>query len=501
MKKSLSIILALMLAASAAVSCGEAAQTLSGEGGAVETAPADIGETEEETSGEPQISIPAEDLGGIDITFFGVDPKSRQDWTVNTYSETVSEGENGDLINDAIFRRNLAVEELYSIHIKELSTTRENVGSDALKVILAGDDTYQVVNLSASSAGSLLNRVDALYNLYDIKTIDLSNPWWDKNSIETFTINGRLQNVIGDMSIRSFFSSVVLLMNKQMIENYGLESPFQLVADGKWVMDTMMDMAKAVTRDVDGDGKISVEDSAGYFGEAIGLLWGMNAMDIQSVTNIGGTPTLTLNTEKTVTAIEKYVKLLRSGEYGVFADDISKKFAGENIWKTRMLPMLMENQLLFYNHYLGSSLDLRSMDSDFGIIPMPKYDEAQETNMSSTHPQYVSFMTIPTTNAEPERTGKIVEAMEAYSSLYVVPAVYEKTLIGKVIRDNESEKMLDIIFANRIYDIGYIFNWGSISSFVPGFASSNKTDFASKYAKQESKILSDIEKYLGAVSG
>jgi len=459
-----------------------------------ETAPASAAETE--TAAETKPVFVPEDFGGIDFMFFGVDPKSRQDWTVNTYSETIADGETGEVINDAIFKRNLTVEELYNISIKEMSTARENVGSEALKVILAGDDVYQVVNLSGGSAAALLNQPEALYDLHTISTLDLTHDWWDENSIETFTIGGKLYNVVGDMNMRCFFSSVVLMMNKHLIESHGLDSPFMLVREGKWTMDTMMSMAETVTNDMNGDGKIGLDDTAGFFGESITTHWGLNAMGVRTITNVDGSPRLTVNTEKAISGMEKYVRLLRSGESAIFASDISSQFAGENIWYSRMMPMLMNNQLLFYNHYLGSSLDLRSMESDFGIIPLPKYDEAQETYYTATHPQYVSFMTIPVTNAEPERTGKIMEAMNAYSTEYVVPAVYQTTLVGKVIRDEESEEMLDIIFANRVYDIGYLFNWGGLNGFFAGFASKNSTDFASAYAAIESKVQADINKYM-----
>lgn len=448
------------------------------------------------TTAAPEIELIPQDFGGIDFTFYGVDPNSRQDWSVNTYSETVSEEETGDPIGDAIYRRNIELEELYNIRIKEESASREDVGKNALKVILAGDDVYQVVNLSGVSASGLLNTPEALYDLYEIPTLELTHSWWDQNSIDAFTINGKLYNVVGDMNLRSFFSSVVLMMNKQMIENYDLEDPFTLVKEGTWTIDKLLSMAAAVTSDIDGDGKLGLADTVGFFGESTTGHWGLNSMGVNTVTNIDGVPQITLYSERAVNIMEKYVNLLRGGEYAIYASDISSQYSGENIWYSRMMPMLMNDQLLFYNHYLGTALDLRSMESDFGIIPMPKYDESQPTYLTATHFCYNSFMTIPATNAAPERTGTIMEAMNALSSAYVVPAVYETTLLGKVIRDTESEEMLNIIFANRVYDIGYIFNWGGVNNFASSLVSKNSTDFVSAYTKQESKIQQDIEKFL-----
>ncbi len=496
MKQTTAFMLAALLACSLSA-CGTEPAADVTQDTAADTA---AQTTAASTTEAPEIILTEHDFGGIDFTFLGVDPQSRQDWAVNTYSETVAAEETGEAITDAIFRRNVELEEIYNIHIKEESTTREDVGKKALKVIMAGDDAYQVVNLTGISASSLLNNPDALYNLYDVSTLDFSNSWWDHNSVDTFTINGKLYNAVGDMNLRSFFSSVVLMMNKQMIETYDLENPFTLVREGTWTIDKMMSLAAAVTSDIDGDGKLGLADNVGFFGENTTGHWALNSIGINTVTNIDGTPTITLYSERAVDALTKYVNLLRGGEYAIYANDISSQYAGENIWYSRMMPMLMNNQLLFYNHYLGSSLDLRSMKSDFGIIPMPKYDESQETYYSATHPCYVSFMTIPATNTDPEGTGILMEAMNALSSKYVVPAVYETTLVGKVIRDTESEEMLDIIFANRVYDIGYIFDWGGVSGFAPGLVNKNSTDFVSAYTKQETKIQKDIDKYLEANS-
>ena len=107
-------------------------------------------------------------------------------------------------------------------------------------------------------------------------------------------------------------------------------------------------------------------------------------------------------------------------------------------------------------------------------------------------------MTIPITNPEPERTGMIMESMNFLSREYVMTAIYETTLVNKVIRDEESGEMLDLIHANRVYDIGYIFNWGSASSFIADFAANNTTDFASSYARVESRIQSAIDAYMEA---
>ena len=494
MKRTLCLLLASLTLLLSFSACGSG----SADAPAVQTTAQPASETTEaEIVTEPEYVIVPEDFGGIDFTIFGVEPHNK-DWMVNTYSEALAETENGDPINDALYRRTVEIEEAYKIHLIAVGTERGSVGGDALKVIMAGDDTYQVVNLQGASASKVLGSYGSLYDLFEIDTIDLTHSWWDANSVESFAIAGKLFNVVGDLNIRSFFSSTGLMMSRQLVTDYDLDDPYVLIRRGEWTVDQLIKMCEDVTQDVNGDGVIGLEDTAGIFAEAVSLLWGINAFGDRIVSNVNGRPEITINNERVVTAVEKYVKLFRDGRASIWATDISKQFAGENIWRTRMLPMLMENKLLFYSSDIGLTLELRSMESDFGILPMPKYNESQDTYYSSTHPAYLSFMTIPATNPEPERTGTIMESMNYLSKEYVMTAIYETTLVNKVIRDEESGEMLDLIRANRIFDFGYIFNWGGASSFITDFAANNHTDFASSYAKVESKIQSAIDDYMAA---
>lgn len=95
---------------------------------------------------------------------------------------------------------------------------------------------------------------------------------------------------------------------------------------------------------------------------------------------------------------------------------------------------------------------LRSMETDFGIIPYPKFDEEQERYYSRV--SYYNAPIVPVTNQNAEFTGALLEYFNYASSLTVIPAYRDTVLYGKVIRDEESSDMLDIIFDARVVDIG-----------------------------------------------
>ena len=93
-----------------------------------------------------------------------------------------------------------------------------------------------------------------------------------------------------------------------------------------------------------------------------------------------------------------------------------------------------------------------------------------------------------------ERTGIIIEALSAESMYLLTPAYYEISLKTKYARDDESQEMLDIIFASTVYDLGNIFDWGGVFTLPSNLTESGSTDFASRYAKIEKAAVKAMEK-------
>ena len=114
--------------------------------------------------------------------------------------------------------------------------------------------------------------------------------------------------------------------------------------------------------------------------------------------------------------------------------------------------LFTDNQLLFMDCSFFYAQLLRSMETDFGIIPYPKYNEDQDRYYSRV--SYYNAPVIPISNDRPELVGAVLEYFNYASSETVIPAYYDTVLHGKVVRDEESREMLDIIFNSRVVDIG-----------------------------------------------
>jgi len=135
------------------------------------------------------------------------------------------------------------------------------------------------------------------------------------------------------------------------------------------------------------------------------------------------------------------------------------------------------------------------MDEDFGIIPWPKYDETID-NYYANVDAGCNLYIVPITNPDPEKTSVIIEALAYESYLTVLPTYYDVVLTTKFTRDAESEDMLDIIRAGRVFDIGYYFfdNSNDLNSVGWYLTKTPDRSFASVYAKYEKLVLKQYEK-------
>jgi len=149
----------------------------------------------------------------------------------------------------------------------------------------------------------------------------------------------------------------------------------------------------------------------------------------------------------------------------------------------------------------GAEYGLRSMESDFGIIPYPKWDEAQADYTPFTAGNYHPVLSVPQTNQDLENTSIILEAMAYEGRKTISPAFYESLLKTKTARDNESAEMIDYIFGNLSYDVGVMYNFGGIlGTFGYEMSTNLRANIVSTVEKNENKwqkaidnLVSDIE--------
>ncbi len=487
MKKSFSVVILLALLFFAVFSCAdkevESAATVS------------TAAVEETVTENLRPDLPKTDYNGYEFRSLsrGLNNGSTH-WYI--FDTVYFEDKAGDVVNDAVMTRNMYIEDTYNVYIRMI----ENIScqSAASKSILAGSDDFDIYGDSISTAAALAAD-GLLIDLYSIPFMDPDAEWWDQNANEQLSIMKKLFVTVSDFTLMDKHGTWVTLFAKPMIEIWNLDDPYKLVKDGKWTLDKMYDMAKTVAYDVDGDGLPSEADSWGTIGEN----WNINALMLGAEVRIftknqEDIPEYSLEGERTVSAFDKAYKILADKTITLFFD----KFKGTytDVWIEGAVSVMEDNRMLFYITGMNRVLLLRGLETDFGILPNPKFEEEQENYSVIMTYGNTNSVSVPITNPDLERTGIILEAITYESSRTSFPAYIETSIKTKYSRDEESIEMLDIIFASRSFDIGFIFDWGGCSSFYTTLLSSKSPELASSIAKLKDKNIKAMEATLALFS-
>jgi hypothetical protein len=406
-----------------------------------------------------------------------------------SFPYVVAEELNGEIVNDAVYMRNVMISEKYGVNIKEIDETGQaawgtgNGYKTISKDVLAGNNSYDAGFIATYDICTLASE-GYLHDLFEAPHIDLDKPWWDARTKRDLLIGNKMYFTNGDVNILNNECTFCILFNKKLIQDYDMEVPYELVKTNKWTLDKFFDMSKAASKDLNGDGKMDSNDRFGL------LMWQDSAFGV----NIGagnkiatvenGAIELSLYNENSIAVYSKYLEFLQD------------KTAYLNILNMggKEIEMFASNQALFHTRYITTVSLLRNMETDFGILPYPKLNENQKEYYSNIHGYGDSFVCIPKTAENVEMSGTILEALAAESMNSVTPAYYDVTLTGKFFRDDESREMLDILFSTRVYDVGLFYQVGDYMNALLDMVNNQKKDFTSTYEKNESKAREQIEK-------
>jgi len=459
-----------------------------------------LGDTIEETTALSEFQpLEGVDFGGYKFRIFGPGPNPvvwDSSMALGTLNEIAPEEETGDPINDSVYRRNREVEALYNIEIVPVfpGGDRGALEQAALKSIKAGDDAYDAALIIGWTMRTILGSNSHTYDLLQVPNLDVSNSWWNQKSVSELSVANQLHMVTGDISVMSAFSMNVLFQNKELVKQYGLENAYDLVRQGKWTWDRLIEMCRAVARDLDGDGAMTGADLFGICGEHATIRFALQSSG-ERITkkDADDIPYLAINTETTTKVLDYALESFLNRDIGMYVDDYIGKYRAP--YEEFILPKFNSGEILFFAFQMFGALDWRGLEWDFGILPYPKLSEQQGEYYTSTAMWYETHVYIPATCPDIGRTGAVIDALGYYSQKYIRPTVIDVTVTNKLVRDDDSAEMIDLLLDTRTYDLGAIYNWGDIDANLLFSGAKSRTNvFASQYEKHADKIKTAMEK-------
>ena len=89
-----------------------------------------------------------------------------------------------------------------------------------------------------------------------------------------------------------------------------------------------------------------------------------------------------------------------------------------------------------------------------------------------------------------------MNALGYFGHEHIYTALIDTAITFKSLRDEGNREMMELIYANRVFDLADVYDFGGVQSMMNSFVSSNSTNFTSVY-KSYSKI---IEKQIQATA-
>ncbi len=375
--------------------------------------------------------------------------------------------ESSDIVEDFAYQRNAKVEDRLNVKL-EWKGVASNASHASEYVQFAQNmhsagEPYYIYAATRRAMGQMLVN-DLLLNLTSVENlyIDLEKPWYPETLQEDLSIKGTRFYITGDISANTLLQMNTIFYNKAVAERFERQSFEDLVREGRWTLDALIENSKGVYIDEDASGSKTGGDMYGftqasyldsdafYFGSGLSFFRADPTNDsyvIASYTDMASS--------KADTLAQKL--------YDFFNDPssyVGSPATSSVINADYTIPF--SSGLALFCHGTLSLADrdgiAAELGTGYGILPMPKYDTEQEEYITTLSSKAVfwGFNRLLKPETESMVTA-VTEAMAYEGYTRVSEAVFESVMKQRYHLGAESCEMYDLIRASIRVDIGKLF--------------------------------------------
>lgn len=393
-----------------------------------------------------------------------------------------------EVLEDAVYQRNLAFEEFCNLELNIVPVQTADMNAQIKKDVQSGTGEFSLLQNHMVHTANLASDGN-LVSFTALEGIDLSAPWWDQGTAN-FMISDRVYFMNSSITYSDEGTTYVLLFNKQFAKDEDID-PYEMVYNNEWTLDNFQSLIKDVSYDSSGDGKMTEADTYGFVATwETGSTFFFGADMRYIVCEEGADPYLALDAtamNKASDLLDKVLNIFYVNN-STYASPPGKENLGKDVFVT--------GRGLFYSEVVMYIVSLgKEMETDFGVLPIPKYNEQQEEYITWTN-GICSTSSISKAAKNLERLGPTLEALAIISQQRVTPAYYDTVLQRKSVRDEESQGMLDIIFKTRTYDLCMYYSTIGLEPLFKESVNNNKTNFSSNYSKKQKSAQKTLDKLI-----
>ena len=482
--KSLSLLLAILMIASVAISCGKTDDNKGNKDNNKDTS--SVATTTATGETEYQSKLPQMDWEGTQYRILG----RQYTEEIFTNFEVDRDEMPEDVVGLAVWNRNEALLAKYGIDV--VGNLVEKPQEEAKIFLESGDDLYDLF-MCPNTYMQQFGMAGHLININSLEYVDFENDCWNDYANEQLTFGGKLYYTTNKFLLQDKHRTWIVWYNRTLANELNAGYLEQEVFDGTWTIDRFIELSKTCSQESDGQDGMTAGDTWGVTIHTAGnfaqLLYGcgFRLSEMQS----DGYPALIGATDYMLSIVDKVLELTVDTEH-CYVQSLRPNADDNN---NDIESTFREGRAVSMTHAVSWLSNLARVNFEYGVLPMPKYTEEQEDYYCTPGIGNSCLMAVPATINDIKFAGFALEAISEESVDTSYTEYIETKCKLQIAYDEDMSKCFRIIFDSIVYDIAFIDGYGGLDKVIKtDIIMSNSNVYGRLFTKYERKARNEMNK-------
>ncbi len=403
-----------------------------------------------------------------------------QSFIIATTSSMTFATSDASYYDKVLLLRDSLVEEKYNCDIVTVFTDESKIEETLRNASLSGESFADMISVPEYKIGRLASE-GLLLNLRSLPFYSTKTAYSDSSE----AVAGN--SVYADLGAasRDFSKIYAVFFNRSIAESLGYDLD-AAVKNGEWTFELFSKIAREAYEANDGNGRIKGYGSANMGDELTDIF--LRSANIDLVENSRGTvPHIEFDSVE-LEAVIRYASSLIYGNPAAYSGDSSEFFS-----------LFGSHGLLFALAPLSSMAEFSVCDVNWGVLPIPKYYEAQNEYYAYTTAD-AAVLAVPSQSNKTDMTGVLIGGFNC-ASYELLSEEYKTNCLYNYFRDIKALRSMDYVTGSITFDFNYLYASGteSLASATFGAArearkSANRyaTDLINRRSEKANAELSEL---------
>ena len=399
----------------------------------------------------------------------------------------------GTLMNDAVFSRNESLETRYNFVVEYSSS--DNVNEDVQVLYGAEEDAYDLVIYQVSKVQPHAS-TGYLTDLYSLPWLDFGAPCWNETANAQLSMLNRLYFTTSDYLLLDKNRTYLNIYNRELARDHGLGYLEDIVKDGSWTYERFLEVEELLTLELDGVDGHSANDGFGLvmdsYNAFVPFVYG-GGLRLSSKTD-DDLLELTGNDGRATDIIAEALRITCDENMAMFCNDYNNNWAIANDTFYARRALITTTFLSVFDTSMGEKCDF-----EYGFLPFPKLEQSQDAYYTVPDTQHSQVFAVPVFVQDKDFAGYVLELFSEASTNTTLEVFYEQKCKLQNSYDQLCADMLDLIFANVVYDAVLVGDFGGLCSLLNVELPSKKLNiYSGMYRSRSATAEAELEKLIAA---